>query len=234
MDIRPGKGWISEMSGFSSKAEQTVSVVFPAAPTPRSHSRRNPLPLPPHAAPHLNMATLVWGWGWSGFGQSGTSSTGEQHSPAPLVFSSQPAGTGAHGSAAGYVPTRRAAPAGESSSGSAEGPAHSTDPPVRIVSLAASAFHSAAVDSAGDVWTWGNGRQGQLGHGGGGTQNSRSRADASEGDEEVKPRLVTTKATGANDFVTIACGASHTMAVTTDGLLFATGQNSHGQLGIEE
>lgn len=129
-------------------------------------------------------AEEIWGWGWSGFGQSGTPSSGEVDSPTPIFF-----GSGSDGAE-----------------------------PIRIVSLAGGSFHSAACDSSGDLYTWGNGRQGQLGHGGG--ERAGSNSSSGENEEESRPRLVT-GATVMHDFVSVGCGGSHTIAVTNEGTLHA-------------
>lgn len=117
------------------------------------------------------MADEVWGWGWSGFGQSGTPSSGEVDNPTPIFFEK------------------------------------------RIVSLAGSWFHSAACDSSGDLYTWGNGRQGQLGRGG---ENGGGNSTSVENEEESRPQLVT-GITVMHDFASVGCGGSHTMAVTNKG-----------------
>ena len=82
------------------------------------------------------------------------------------------------------------------------------DAAFRVKLVAAGHFHSALVSEDGQLWTWGWGRAGQLGHG-------------AEMTDEVSPRLV--------DFCAgpricgVALGHSHTVALADDGTVFAFG-----------
>ena len=113
--------------------------------------------------------------------------------------------------------------------------------PYDIVDVATGQFHSAAVDAGGRVWTWGNGRDGQLGHAykhepsygnlfedkpNDGFQDLKRLADA----EERVPRCL--RLPGIR-FQYIACGTSHTLALTRAGKIYAWGSNLKGQLGID-
>jgi len=84
-----------------------------------------------------------------------------------------------------------------------------------IVMVAAGAQHSVALDDSGAVWTWGCGRHGGLGHG-------------NTGDSSVPTRLAGCQF----HTVLIAAAANYTMAVATDGALWAWGGNRYGQLGL--
>ena len=70
--------------------------------------------------------------------------------------------------------------------------------PDEIVALSCGAFHSAAVSAVGDLWTWGNGRSGQLGFG--------DTASSSV------PRLVSSL--NGMDVCLVSCGGDYTIAVT--------------------
>jgi len=86
----------------------------------------------------------------------------------------------------------------------------------QIVMVAAGGSHSVAMGTEGGVWTWGFGLY--LGH------NDR------------QPRHVPTLMPGAvfagSKVVMVAAGGSHTVAVTSKGVLWAWGYNENGQLGI--
>lgn len=83
--------------------------------------------------------------------------------------------------------------------------------------------HTALLTETGQVFTWGAGSKGQLGH-------------ENVSDSLWVPRLVSGlygSSLGSGDRVTkVACGANHTLAFTASGLLFAFGSNARGQLGL--
>ncbi|NIL44150.1 cell wall anchor protein [Salinispora arenicola] len=84
-----------------------------------------------------------------------------------------------------------------------------------ITAIAAGAFHSLALTSAGTVLAWGENLHGQLGNGG--TTNMSTPVGVS------LPAGVTITA--------VAAGAFHSLAVTSTGAVLAWGDNSNGQLG---
>ncbi len=69
----------------------------------------------------------------------------------------------------------------------------------------------------GDVWSWGYGGNGRLGHG-------------SETDEK-RPREV--EILKGKAIVQLACGGYHTAALNAKGELYTWGWNHYGQLGYE-
>eukprot|EP01130_Rhizamoeba_saxonica_P008970 TRINITY_DN3637_c0_g1_i1.p1 TRINITY_DN3637_c0_g1~~TRINITY_DN3637_c0_g1_i1.p1 ORF type:complete len:484 (+),score=96.25 TRINITY_DN3637_c0_g1_i1:703-2154(+) len=82
-------------------------------------------------------------------------------------------------------------------------------------------WHTAALNDAGEVYTWGAGGYGQLGHL---TRNNL---------EEIVP--VPTKVEFPDEdvyIVNIACGDTFTSALTSDGELYCWGANNNGQLGF--
>ncbi|KAG7388019.1 hypothetical protein PHYPSEUDO_013271 [Phytophthora pseudosyringae] len=99
----------------------------------------------------------------------------------------------------------------------------------RIAAVDAGECHSSALSREGDVFTWGFGSSGALGHG--------------TRDNCLEPKLVegpwTTAFNGENltsdvSVVTsIACGSYHTLAATNSGVLFGWGDAAAGQLGVE-
>ncbi|KAG6544026.1 hypothetical protein Mapa_014549 [Marchantia paleacea] len=84
-----------------------------------------------------------------------------------------------------------------------------------IVQVACGENHSAALSADGQVFTWGRGKYGQLGHG---TVES-----------EFHPVAVT--ALSDQMVVQVVCGGDHTMALNSEGELFAWGRNLWGQTG---
>jgi len=83
--------------------------------------------------------------------------------------------------------------------------------------------HMAAVNANGMVLTWGRGVEGQLGHAF--TPDSQH----PEQPDVPVPRLVK----GLENVISVACGKSHTIALTKDGVLYGWGATVAGQAGIE-
>ena len=85
-----------------------------------------------------------------------------------------------------------------------------------VVQISAGYRHSAAVTDDGLLYTWGEGDFGRLGHG-----DSQSR---------FIPTLV--KELNGGDVGQVSCGASHTLALSTDGrIIWTFGSGDHGKLG---
>ncbi|XP_023218340.1 E3 ubiquitin-protein ligase HERC2-like isoform X1 [Centruroides sculpturatus] len=87
----------------------------------------------------------------------------------------------------------------------------------RIRNIACGSSHSAAVSSNGELYTWGLGEYGRLGHGDNLTQ--------------LKPKQVT--ALAGLRVVQVACGSrdAQTLALTDDGMVFSWGDGDFGKLG---
>lgn len=73
--------------------------------------------------------------------------------------------------------------------------------------------HVLAVTDTGELYSWGHGGYGQLGHNDG---------------EKSKPVLVTMP----KKVIQVACGSYHSVALTEDGEVYAWGSNNCGQLGL--
>jgi alpha-tubulin suppressor-like RCC1 family protein len=90
--------------------------------------------------------------------------------------------------------------------------------PVRIMggvtAIAAGGWHALALKTDGTLWVWGSNSHGQLGDGRSGW-----------GQHRTKPRYL------MSGVRAIAAGASHTLALRTDGSLWACGNNEVGTLG---
>lgn len=87
----------------------------------------------------------------------------------------------------------------------------------RIRDIACGSGHSAAITSSGELYTWGLGEYGRLGHGDTATQS--------------KPKLV--QSLVGQRVIQIACGSrdAQTMALTADGLVYSWGDGDFGKLG---
>jgi len=86
---------------------------------------------------------------------------------------------------------------------------------LNVVEMSVGLDHVAAVTDAGELYTWGYGSNGRLGHG-------------DQGDQLVPLRVEALKDV---KIVHASCGGYHTAAVTEDGLLYTFGWNQFGQLG---
>ena len=91
----------------------------------------------------------------------------------------------------------------------------------RVVALSAGAGHTLLVTSAGQLYSFGSNRYGQLGGEAG-----------SAVDPNPVPTPVALPASAAGGWVQAAAGASFSLAVTAGGQLYSFGQNHSGQLGV--
>lgn len=88
-----------------------------------------------------------------------------------------------------------------------------------IKDVAAGALHALLLSDQGQVYSLGENYSGQLGLL---FVDKKSRA--------LQPQHV--KALESSEIIQIACGGSHSLALSKDGKLFSWGSNQHGQLGI--
>lgn len=98
-------------------------------------------------------------------------------------------------------------------------PPRAAAPQVDVVSVSAgsAASHAAAVTADGALWTWGLGKDGQLGRGDLATRNVPGPVAAAAG---LAGRKVSA----------VACGARHTLVLLDSGALLSCGSNKYGQL----
>ncbi len=87
----------------------------------------------------------------------------------------------------------------------------------RVRDIACGSSHSAAITSSGELFTWGCGEYGRLGHGDNVTQ--------------LRPKQV--KALAGQRVVQVACGSrdAQTLALTDEGLVYSWGDGDFGKLG---
>eukprot|EP01062_Namystynia_karyoxenos_P025291 TRINITY_DN19927_c0_g1_i1.p1 TRINITY_DN19927_c0_g1~~TRINITY_DN19927_c0_g1_i1.p1 ORF type:complete len:570 (+),score=154.29 TRINITY_DN19927_c0_g1_i1:126-1835(+) len=86
----------------------------------------------------------------------------------------------------------------------------------RTVRIAAGQWHSCAITEQGELYSWGVGFQGRLGHG------------------DKEPCFIPTRVRGqleSQHVVDVSCGSFHTVALTQDGRVYCWGDNANGQCG---
>jgi len=85
--------------------------------------------------------------------------------------------------------------------------------------------HTLALDADGDVYAWGHNVYGQLGLG-----------IKPNGNPDKDPRNTPTKIPALDNptVIAIAAGANHSLALTSDGKVFAWGRNNARQLGLDD
>ncbi|KDO30466.1 hypothetical protein SPRG_04368 [Saprolegnia parasitica CBS 223.65] len=88
----------------------------------------------------------------------------------------------------------------------------------RIVSIACGAQHAAAISQHGELYTWGSGEDGRLGHG------------------DIRDRAIPRKVMSllSQRVVQASCGGAHTAVVTTTHGLYTFGRAKNGRLGLGE
>ena len=167
----------------------------------------------------------LWTWGSNGLGELGIDTT-DRHAPVKVSVNGQKIVA----VAAGYWHTAAITDFGElwtwGSNGHGRlgiGDTTSRYAPVKvsvngqkIVSVAAGAFHTAAITDSGELWTWGYNAYGQLGVDT--TQDRHAPVKVSVNGQKI---------------VAVAAGEDHTTAAITDsGILWTWGYNVDGELGI--
>ena len=96
----------------------------------------------------------------------------------------------------------------------------------QVVTAAACGYHSMAVTSEGDLYTWGLNNYGQLG------QSSRKDQTTSKIPQLVQFTKASESASKKEKVKSVACGSWHSVAVTSEGELYSWGRCDMGQLGL--
>jgi len=101
------------------------------------------------------------------------------------------------------------------------GPVDASRPLTGVVAVAAGTYHSLALTAGGQVYAWGRNYEGELGTG--------------DTTGHATPVTVTV-ASGdpLTNVVSIAAGDYHSLAMTSDGQVYAWGDNDNGQLGVDD
>lgn len=86
-----------------------------------------------------------------------------------------------------------------------------------VVDVACGGAHSAAITARGELYTWGKGRYGRLGHG--------------DGEDQLRPKLV--ESLKGYKVVDVACGSgdAQTLCITDDDSCWSWGDGDYGKLG---
>ena len=84
--------------------------------------------------------------------------------------------------------------------------------------ITACGFHTACVTKRGNVYTWGEGKFGRLGH----------------GDERNAYRPQKVQRLQDQTVTDVSCGGFHSAAITDTGVLYMFGGGEHGQLGLDD
>ncbi|MBM7569509.1 RCC1 domain-containing protein [Paenibacillus sacheonensis] len=165
----------------------------------------------------------VWAWGANSFGQLGNGTTIERHTPVQVqgLDSVVAISAGTEHSMALKSDGTVWAWGNNTSGQLGDGTTTHRYVPVQVqginsaVSIATGGSHSLAVKSDGTVWAWGNNTFGQL------------------GDETTIERHTPVQVQGLGSVTAIAAGirGGHTLAVKSDGTVWAWGNNASGQLG---
>jgi alpha-tubulin suppressor-like RCC1 family protein len=146
----------------------------------------------------------VRSFGAGSLGRLGLGGTSNVHVPVPVIY------TCLHGKNTGELPSPSPRRGRRISLGAGDG---HTMP--RIVRLTAGLFHSMAVTQDGELYTWGSGTNGRLGHG--------------DTVMQLRPRRVDALADTA--IVHASAGSGHSVAVSEGGALYTWGQGYAGRLG---
>jgi len=87
---------------------------------------------------------------------------------------------------------------------------------IKVLKISAGDTHCAAITSSKDIYTWGTGSYGKLGHG--------------ENEDVKLPMFV--EFFRNKKLESVICGSNNTLATTTDNRLYCWGKNTNGMLGV--
>ena len=177
----------------------------------------------------------VQAWGSASRGQIGDGSDSDRHSPAPVALAAniRAISAGSEHSLALKVDGTVWAWGFNASCQTGKKDALYLTLPAKVgglagcKSVAAGASHSLALKADGTVWAWGGNTFGQLGNG---TATSRF-ASYSKAHNGPDGRPEPTPVKNLTDVVAIAAGNVHSLALASDGRVWAWGRNVWGELG---
>jgi len=99
----------------------------------------------------------------------------------------------------------------------------------RVTQAAAGGAHSLALTAAGEVWSWGEARSGQLGQG---AEVMQLAAGGWEAGVPQPARMVLPASALLDPIADVAAGGHHSVLRTVGGRLLACGRGRHGALGL--
>ena len=165
----------------------------------------------------------VWAWGWNLYGQLGDGTTMDRIEPKQVTsLTGMTAIAAGGGHTIGLKGDGTVWAWGYNSWGQlGAGTITDRTVPVQVATLtgitaiAAADENSVALKSDGTVWTWGSNRLGELGN----------------GTSDWNPHPTPGQVPGLTGISAVTAGPSHTVALLSDGTVWAWGRNSEGQLG---
>jgi alpha-tubulin suppressor-like RCC1 family protein len=185
----------------------------------------------------------AFAWGRNDFGQLGTGDHSHRTTPTPVLK-----GTAITKAATGKAHTVFLTREGElmacgatkqgavGPNGPVKGKAESAPKPVSVpvvnttfVAVASGTSFNLAIDTNGDVWSWGWSEHGVLGNGDDGEHNTKEGAVKLSYSAESKPARVTALLGLKN--IDVACGAQHCAAISGEGVVYTWGNGGYGRLG---
>ena len=94
---------------------------------------------------------------------------------------------------------------------------------IGIVKISCGDYHAAAVDSNGDLYTWGGGKTNQF-----------SKGQCGHGNTEFQQNPKRVEALAHKRVAKVSCGAFHTLVLTEDQQLYTFGSGVYGECGHGE
>ena len=169
----------------------------------------------------------LWMWGWNYYGQLGNDTTEDSNIPVKVMDNVTTVSCGWYHTAAlksdGSLWTWGSNLNGSVGNGGVGNNKTVEDDPIQtipvkvmdnVTTVNCGQSYTAAIQTDGSLWVWGNDSDGQLGNGASGRFSNST----------VPVKIM-------DDAVAVSCGTSHTAAIQTDGSLWMWGCNREGQLG---
>ncbi len=239
-NIVPGNLMHTDNCYYTSSKNPTISWTnpsnWPAASTVTSAQLFTKIAGGGNHSTGLKSDGTIWAWGYNAYGQLGDGTTASRSTPVQVMANSTTpladiiaiAGGSSHSIALksdgtvwswGYNDYGQL---GDGTTSNHSNPVQvmidSVTPLTGVIAIAGGSSHSIALKSDGTVWSWGYNNYGQLG--GGTTTNHSSPV-----------QVMINATTPLTDIIAIGCGSSQTVAVKSDGTVWAWGYNNYGQLG---